>query len=544
VSSHPRFSVVTPVFRPPAEVLRETIASVRAQAFADWELCLVDDASRSPEVTAVLDEAANADGRVRVSYRSENGGIVAATNDALAMAKGEFVAFLDHDDLLDPRALAEVAAAIDEHPDVDYVYTDEDKVDEGGRQFDPFFKPDWSIDRLRGQMYTCHLSVVRRSLVEELGGLRDGFDGSQDYDLVLRVTERARRIVHVRKVLYHWRALASSAASGGDAKPYAYQAGQRAIADHLRRVGFPAEPEHDETNPGVYRLLPRLDEQPLVSILIPTRGTHRLVHGRDIDLVSNCVRSIVEHSTYQNWELICVADLPTPESTLDELRSLAGDRLRVVPFPRPFNFSDKINVGAIEAEGDFLLLLNDDTEVIAPSWIESMVMFGLDPGVGSVGGRLRFADGRIQHVAIVGRNGCPYHPFYGFPPDFRGHFSSVEVPGDYLALTGACLLVRRSTFFEVGGFSPLFPYNFNDVDFCLKLHHAGLRNVYSPGAELYHYESSTRPPVVEQPEIELMQSRWGSVMWDDPFYNPRFREVSEHYLYRVVSSEYALARPA
>jgi len=260
VSSRPRFSVITPVFRPPPGVLRETIASVRAQTCADWELCLVDDASLSSDVAAVLDEAAGDDPRVRVSYRSENGGIVAATNDALAMARGEFVAFLDHDDLLDPRALSCVANAIDEHPEVDYLYTDEDKIDEVGRRFDPFFKPDWSIDRLRGQMYTCHLSVIRRSLLEEVGGVREGFDGAQDYDLVLRVAERARGIVHVPGALYHWRALASSAASGGSAKPYAYDAGSRAIAEHLERVGFPAEHEHDETNPGVYRLVPKLDE--------------------------------------------------------------------------------------------------------------------------------------------------------------------------------------------------------------------------------------------------------------------------------------------
>ncbi len=528
---NPRFSVITPVFNPPAVILQETIDSVRAQTYEDWELCLVDDCSTQPHVRALLNQAASEDPRIRVAYRSDNGGIVAATNDALAMARGVFVSFLDHDDLLAPAALELVAAFIDADPDdeVDYVYTDEDKVDEFGVRSNAFLKPDWSPDRFRCQMYVCHLSTVRRTILDEVGGLRSGFEGSQDFDLILRVTEKARKVAHVPAVLYHWRTLSTSTALSAQAKPYAFVAGQNAISEHLERVGFPATVDRDDTLPGLYRLVPNLPRQPLVSIVIPTIGVQRYLHGIATTLVENCVRAIVDKSTYENYEIVIVCGIGTPEPVLDELRRIGGDRLRVAPYDRPFNFSSTVNVGVLRSEGEFVLLLNDDTEPIAPDWIESMVMFGLDPAVGIVGARLRFADRTLQHAGIVCSAGSPHHKFHGFPPDFGGYFSNALVAGNYLAVTAACMLVDRGVFDEVGGFSPLFPLNFNDVDFCLKVHRAGYRTVYSPWAELFHYESSTRPAVVEDAELDLLRSRWCDIMLHDPYYNQQFHQEAAPY---------------
>ena len=372
----PRFSIVTPVYETPADVLRAMLESVRRQSFADWELCIVDDGSAQPLLRTMLDEAQDEDPRIRVRRREENGGIVAASNDALEMARGEFIALLDHDDALHPDALAHVHEAILATPEADYVYTDEDKIDRAGHHSGPFFKPDWSPERMRTQMYTCHLSVLRRSLVEEVGGFAADFEGSQDWDLVLKVTERARAVLHVPRVLYHWRMLETSAAGGGEAaKPWAFEAGKRAIQAHCDRIGLPARAERDETDAGVYHLEPALRDQPLVSIVIPTRGKVREIHYQPVVLVSHCVRSIVEKSTYENYEIVCVADDSTPRDVLDELRATAGDRLRLVHYERPFSFSAKINIGAVRSEGEHLLLLNDDIEVVTPNWIERMVMY-------------------------------------------------------------------------------------------------------------------------------------------------------------------------
>src|SRR3954451_3478909 len=305
----PLFSVLTPVFDTPADVLAAMLRSVRQQRFEDWELCLVDDCSTEAHVSAMLERAAAEDDRVRIMRREANGGIVDASNDALAMARGEFIALLDHDDELHPAALERVAAAIEDAPEADYVYTDEDKIDRAGRPSGPFFKPNWSPERMRTQMYTCHLSVMRRRLVEEVGGFDREFEGSQDWDLVLKVTERARRVVHVPEVLYHWRTLeTSTAGAGAGAKPWAFEAGTRAVQAHCKRIGLPAGVERDLDAPGVYHLRPRLQREPPVSIVIPTAGGRREVRFEQVVLVEHCLRSIVEVSTYENYEVVVVGD--------------------------------------------------------------------------------------------------------------------------------------------------------------------------------------------------------------------------------------------
>jgi GT2 family glycosyltransferase len=520
----PRFSILTPVYETPAEVLRAMLNSVAAQRCGDWELCLVDDASKAPHVGEILERAQRADPRIRVRRREANGGIVAASNDALAMARGEFVVLLDHDDELHRDALSQVGKALDAEPEADYVYTDEDKIDAAGRRSSPFFKPDWSPERMRTQMYTCHLSVLRRSLVEEVGGFDPEYEGSQDWDLVLRVTERARAVLHVPKVLYHWRTLETSAAGGGEeAKPWAFEAGARAVQAHCERIGLPARVERDPDDPGVYHLRPALREQPPVSIVIPTAGTSREVRYETVVLVEHCLRSIVEASTYENYEIVVVADEGVEGAVLAELEEIAGERLRVVPYAEPFNFSAKIDLGAAHSEGEHLLLLNDDIEVATPDWIERMVMYSGMDGIGAVGGRLIWEDGRLQHVGVSFEGGLPGHPYRGFAGDFPGYSNNVRIARDCLAVTGACLMTRRELFGELGGFTTELPVNYNDADYCLKVHASGRRIVYDPDLAMYHFESSSRSSEVEEWEKRWLKERWGASIPRDPYSNPNLK---------------------
>jgi O-antigen biosynthesis protein len=525
----PRFSIVTPVYETPAKVLTKMLDSVRGQGFGNWELCIVDDASASPEVRRILERAQRRDPRVRLAVRAENGGIVAASNDALALAGGEFVVLLDHDDKLHPDALGLVDEAIAANPEVDYVYTDEDKIDERGWHLSPFLKPDWSPERMRTQMYTCHLSVLRRSLVEEVGGFDAEFEGSQDWDLVLKVTERARAVVHVPRVLYHWRGIATSAAAGEGVKPWAFEAGKRAVQAHCERIGLPARVERDEKDPGIYHLEPELSEEPLVSIVIPTNGQRREIRYQEVALVGHCVRSIVADSSYRNYEIVVVADDSTPEPVLEEVRAAAGERLRLVGFDRPFNFSEKINAGAERSAGEYLLLLNDDVEVATPNWLERMVMYSRQPGIGAVGGKLLLEDGRIQHGGVGFEGGLPGHPYYGWQGDAPGYANALKIARNLLAVTGACLMTPRALFERVGGLDPAFPVNYNDVDYCLKLRAAGERVVYDPDLVMNHFESSSRSSAVAEWEKDELLARWAAVTTPDPYSNPQLKEGMPHF---------------
>jgi GT2 family glycosyltransferase len=522
--SEPRFSVITPVYETPPGVLAAMLDSVRRQRFDDWELCLVDDCSPDPELFPALQRAAAEDPRIRVMRRSENGGIVAASNDAVAMARGEFLALLDHDDELHPDALAHVHEALLTSPEADYVYTDEDKIDPAGHHTGPFFKPDWSPERLRTQMYTCHLSVLRRSLVEEVGGFDPEFEGSQDWDLVLRVTERARDVLHVPRVLYHWRMLETSTAAGGEAvKPWAFEAGTRAIQAHCERIGIAARVDRDLDFPGVYHLRPALTSEPLVSIVIPTAGRSREVRFEEVALISHCVRSIVTDSTYGNYEIVPVVDPSTDPDLLAGLTEIAGERVRPVVFEGEFNFSGKVNLGVEHSRGEIVVMLNDDIEVDTPDWIERLVMYAEHPEIGAVGGRLRLQDGRLQHVGVRFEHGLPGHPYYGFSRDFSGYSNNVRVAQDCLAVTGACLASRRDVFEAVGGLTETFPMNYNDVDYCLKLRDRGLRSVYDPDLEMIHFESSSRPTDVQKWEKEAIRSKWLRYTVVDPYSNPNLR---------------------
>jgi glycosyltransferase involved in cell wall biosynthesis len=527
--ARPRFSIITPVYDPPIDVLRATVRSVRDQTFGDWELCLVDDASPSPHVREELAKVAASDRRIRLSARSRNGGIAAASNDAIAMATGEFLVLLDHDDELHPDALRLVDEAVSANPEADYVYTDEDKIDGRGHLANPFYKPQWSPERFRAQMYTCHLSVLRASLVAEVGAFRSDFEGSQDWDLIFRVTERARCTVHVPRVLYHWRTVATSVAGGGDeAKPYAYDAGTRAIQAHCDRVGFPAVVEHSEEHPGVYHLRPALRDHPRVSIVIPTRGAVGEVRAERISLVDHCVRTIVNTTSYPDYEIIVVADTATPAETLENLKLIGGERLDLLPYDRDFNFADKINTGVLASSGEHVLMLNDDIEVVDQSWLDRLVMYSNFSGIGAVGAKLLYGDGRLQHVGVTVTDAMPHHLYRGFAGDYGGYFNVVRVTNNYSAVTAACLMTERTIFDEVGGLSTLLPWSFNDVDYCLKVRSIGQRVVYDPDTVLNHFESATRSSEAFDWEFKVLRDRWEAMTRIDPYVNPNFHPASPH----------------
>jgi len=504
----PFFSVLTPVYDPPLAALSAAIESVRGQTFRDWELILVDDASTSDAVRVLLARAAASEERITVIERAANGGIVASSNDAVQAARGQFLALLDHDDLLVPHALERVHAVLAESPEVDYVYSDEDKIDTEGERYDEFRKPDWSPERLRGQMYTCHLSVLRASLVREVGGFRAGFDGSQDHDLVLRVTERARRVEHVQEVLYHWRVVPGSAAGDDEAKPYAWVAGCRAVQEQLDRLGIAGTVSYGRA-PGTYRIERVADPDTSVSVIIPTCGGSRMVWGEQRCFVVEAVASVLARTRLARLQLVIVYDLHTPPNVLERLRVLAGDRLLLVPFAEPFNFSAKCNAGFVASSGDIVVLLNDDVQVITEGFLEQLIAPLAEPGVGMTGARLLFGNGRLQHGGHVYQDGHLGHAFLGASPDDPGPFAALWVNRECSGLTAACVALRRETYEEVGGMCEELPGNFNDVDFSYKVRRAGGRLLWLADVELYHFESQTRDRAVHQWEYDFIARRWG-----------------------------------
>ncbi|HVB04703.1 MAG TPA: glycosyltransferase [Acidimicrobiales bacterium] len=512
----PLVSFLVPVFRTePRWVLERCVASVLAQRHAGWELCLVDDGSGDPELTAYLESLPRLDRRVKVGALATSSGISAATNAALALASGRFIGFLDHDDELSPDAVARVAAALETEPEADLLYSDEDKIDELGGRFDPFFKPAWSPDLLLSYAYTCHLSVLRRGLLDELGGLRSAFDGSQDYDLALRTSERARRIVHLPEILYHWRSLPSSAASGATAKPWAYEAGRLAIADAMERRGEPSEVTEHPDFPGRYHVRRRVQGRPLVSAIIPFRD--------EPGLLATCAESLREAPGYDRLELVLVdngSELPETEALLAELGRQPD--VRIVRDPGPFNWAAINNAAAREASGNLLLFMNNDMEARVPGWLDALVGHALRPEIGAVGARLVYPDGAIQHAGVViGLGGIAGHVLRGLPGALPGYASMAISTRNCSVVTGACMMVRREVFEAVGGFDEELPVAFNDVDFCLKLRAAGYLVVYTPLAELIHHESRSRGHTDDLAENQRIRERWGeALVAGDPYLNP------------------------
>ncbi len=527
----PRFSILLPVYDTPEHWLRRCLDSVLAQTCRDWELCVVDDASPAPHVRRVLAEYQSRDRRIRVEYRQDNGHISAASNSALDMACGSFVCLLDHDDELRPHALHELALALDADPALVLLYSDEDKIDEAGERFEPYFKPDWNHDLLLGQNYVCHLMAIRTDAARACGGFRVGFEGSQDHDLVLRVARGLppEAIHHVAKVLYHWRAIPGSTALHREAKDYAALAGARAVQEAVALQSPGARVE--VMDHGHYRVhWPLPDPPPRVSLIVPTRDRPALLR--------TCVRSLVERTQYPDFELLLVDNGSVDPEALSELDALAADpRVRLLRHDAPFNYSRINNWAARQATGQVLALVNNDIEVIDPGWLEEMVAQALRPGVGAVGAMLLYPDGRIQHAGVVlGLGGIANHAYVGQPGDAPGHGGRARVVQSMSAVTAACMVVRRDAFQAVGGLDEDLAVAFNDIDFCLRLRQAGLRNLWTPFARLYHHESASRGADTSGEkrerflrEVALMEDRWGAMLERDPAYNPNFSLIAPGY---------------
>ncbi len=515
----PIFSVLVPVWHPDPHHLLACVESVRSQTTAEWELCIVADGPQPPEVERLLDLD---DDRIRVHRRPVNGGIAAATDDALAMARGEFIALLDNDDTLADEALGTVAWEIAGYDDVDFVFTDEDHLHPTtGERINPFYKPGFSMERLRQQMYLGHLIVCRRTLAVEVGGFRPGFDGSQDHDLALRAIERARRVLHVPKLLYHWRESPTSTALDSGAKDWAYEAGVRVVASHLERTGFPAVASRNRDWPGIIDLEPDLVDHPEISIVVPTGGACRVVAGVEVLLVEQAIRSVAAVSTYPNYEIVVVLDRRSDEGLPARLAAAAGPvPIHFVGDHRPFNFAAACNLGAIRGRGEVLLFLNDDTEIVMPGWMERLVMYATRPDIGAVGAKMLYGDGRIQHAGTWSRYGNPAHRYVGYPADHPGYLAALATAQNCLAVTAACLAVERRKFDQVGGFATMFPLAYNDVDLCLKLSRSGYRTAVDCVTQVVHHESSSRDPSVEDWELDQLLGRWGPILAADPYDNP------------------------
>ncbi len=519
----PLISVVMPVYNVDERWLTRAIESVREQVYEQWELCIADDASTRPHVRAVLERWQATDPRIRVVFRSGNGHISAASNSALELAAGEFVALLDHDDELSPDALAEVVLWLADRPGTDLVFSDEDKIDENGRRFSPYFKPDYLPDLLRGQNCISHLSVYRTEVVRRVGGFRAGYEGSQDWDLSLRVVDAIApdRIGHIPKVLYHWRAISGSTAVAVGEKSYTVTAAQRALSDHLERRGIAAQLRRV---PGDHWQIvyPVPEKAPLVSIIIPTRNA--------ANLVRTCVGSIIARTDYPNYEIIVVDNRSDDPAARDLLARLeAEDHVRVLSHDAPFNFSAINNRAAAAAQGEVLCFLNNDMEVITGRWLDELVSHALRPEIGAVGAMLYYPDATIQHAGVVlGLGGVANHAFLRYPHGTDGYMNRARLAQNYSAVTAACLAVRRSAFEQVGGFNERdLAVAFNDIDLCLRLRAAGYWNLWTPFAELYHHESASRgndhAPEHQarfQREIEYMRRTWGPLLDRDPAYNP------------------------
>lgn len=531
----PRISVLMPVYDPPLRMLDEAIRSVRNQLYPEWELCIADDASKNPAVRELLARHAAEDGRIRVAYHKQNGHISAASNTSLEMATGEFVALLDHDDLLSEQALFWVAEAINRHPDAGLIYSDEDKVNESGLRYGPYFKCDWNYDLFLSQNMIGHLGAYDAGLLRRIGGFSEGLEGSQDYDLALRCIEQLdpSRIIHIPRVLYHWRRHPDSTALSARAKPYAHIAAERALNDHLARKGVAAQAER---HPDIcfYRVRYALPERsPLVTLIIPTRnGLH---------LIRQCLSSILEMTDYPNYEILVVdngSDDPQTLAYFDTIRS--DPRLRILRDDGPFNYSVLNNRAVQVARGELVGLINNDIEVISGEWLTEMVSIALQPGVGAVGARLWYPDSTLQHGGVVlGLGGVAGHSHKHLPKGHSGYSARAMLQQTFSAVTAACLVVRRSTFLKVGGLEEKnLKVAFGDVDFCLRVCEAGYRNVWTPYAELYHHESASRG-YEDTPErqarfageVRYIQERWGSLLLNDPAYSPNLTLDHEDFSY-------------
>lgn len=529
--SQPLISILMPTYNAPGVWLDAAIESVRAQIYPHWQLCIADDASTDPEARARLRAWSERDSRIHVAYREVNGHISHASNSALELVQGEWVALMDHDDVLAEDALFWVAHALVQHPQARLIYSDEDKLDESGQRSGPYFKPDWNIDLFYSQNFFSHLGVYHADLMREVGGFRPGFEGSQDYDLALRCIERVRpdQIHHIPRVLYHWRVHAQSTASSMEAKPYAQLAGERALNEHLARKGIRGRIEYIGFGYRAHYDLPSL--RPLVSLIIPTRNA--------VQLVRQCINSILARTTYEEYEIILVDNGSDDPEALAYFQTLAQQPgFQVLRDDSEFNYSALNNKAVALARGEIIGLINNDIEVISADWLSEMVSIALQPGVGAVGAKLWYPNKTLQHGGVVlGVGGVASHAHKGYGEGQTGYFGRAALIQSFSAVTAACLLVSKKHYEAVGGLNETdLKVAFNDVDLCLRLLDLGLRNVWTPYAELFHHESATRgddlaPERRERfaREVQYMMDRWGPLLQNDPAYNPNLTLLADNF---------------
>lgn len=527
----PKFSVVVPLYHTPAKFLKDLVRSMMYQSYANWELCLVNASPEDVHLTSLLENWAMRDKRIRVIRLEKNLGIAQNTNAGIEASTGEFIAFLDHDDFLEPDALFCYVDALNKDKTIDVFYSDEDKTDEyAAHYFYPHFKSDFNIDLLHANNYMCHFLAVRKSLVDTVGGLNEKFDGAQDYDFVLRLTENTKKIYHCPRILYHWRCSNQSTAASQGNKMYAIHAGKAALNAHYKRIGWNARAQEGAVD-GWYQTKFTLKEEPLVSILIPNKD-----HTDDLDV---CLNSFFERADYQNYEFIIIENnsvLPETFAYYEKIEK-EHDNVKVVYWEAGFNYSAINNFGFKFAKGDYIMLLNNDVELITPDIFQSMLGFCMRPEVGIVGAKLLYNDHTVQHAGVlVGAGGLADHVFKGIHEDDPGYMGRAISSQDVSAVTAACLLVKRSVYEEVGGLEDEFQVAFNDVDFCLKVRKAGYLIVYDADVKLFHYESKSRgmEDTTERfirfgNEMMLLNSKWDILStFVDPYYNPNLSYL-EYY---------------
>lgn len=522
----PLISIITPLYNTPKEFFMEYINSIKNQTYSNWEVCIVDATDTKLEY---IEEIIKKDKRIKYKKLKINKGISENSNEAIKMATGEFIALMDHDDIIEPNALFEIVESLNKFPETDFIYSDEDKF-EGNikNRFSPFFKPDFSPDFLRSNNYICHLSVIRSKLINEVGGFKKEFDGAQDYDLFFRITEKTKNILHIPKILYHWRIHNTSTAKNIDKKMYAVEAGRKAIQEHCDRIGLKAEVENEKTL-GTYRVKYKIQSEPLVSIIIPNKDS--------LSYLKTAIQSI-EKSTYKNYEILIVENNSEKKNTYKYYEAIQkNSKVKVLKYKeKGFNFS-KINNFAVEfAKGEYIVLLNNDIKVITPNWIEEMLSLCQREDVGIVGAKLLYQDNTVQHAGVViGMGGIAGHVNRTISDKSPGYYSRVKVINNYYAVTAACLMTKRELYKKVQGLDEKFKVAFNDVDYCMKIRQLNKLVIYTPYAKLYHYESKSRgyedtPEKKKRfdEEIELFKNKWNeNLEKGDPYFNMNLDLYSE-----------------
>lgn len=525
----PKISIVVPMYNTNETFFKELIDCLKEQTYNNFEICLADG---SEEENSNLKQYIN-DDRVKYKFLNSNKGISENTNEAIKMATGDYIGFLDHDDLLSKDALFEVVKTINDKNEPDFIYSDEDKIDENYERFEPYFKPDFSPETLECNNYITHFVVVKKSLLNEVGLLNSKFNGAQDFDFVLRTTEKANQIVHISKILYHWRVHKSSTANVADSKPYAYEAGVEVIKSHLKRTNKKGKVEFGQEVPGIYKIEYEVKGNPKVSILIPNKD--------HIELLKQCINSILKLTTYDNYEIVIIENNSEKEETFKYYTEISkNDKVRVIDYtktlkknePREFNYSKIINFGVKKVNGDFILQLNNDTKLLTPNWLELFIGYAQEKEIGAVGAKLYYEDKTLQHAGIIiGLSGIAGNALVNLPFGKHAYFGREAATRNVSAVTGACLFARRELYNEVGYMEEeKFKVAFNDVDFCLKLLQKGYRIVYNPYIELIHYESKTRGYEYSKKQEERFEKeannfkeKWKEVLEKgDPYYNKNF----------------------